>query len=84
MGVSLDVVFYRAVILDRIIFARHTNSVIVHYAKKNLRMKFRSTGLLQFSNFLFSYGLSTVMAYDKRSILDTLNAFRNVIDIQHL
>ena len=83
MGVSLDVVFYRAVILDRIIFARHTNSVIVHYAKK-LRMKFRSTGLLQLSNFLFSYGLSTVMAYDKRSILATLNAFRNVIDIQHL
>ena len=35
MGVSLDVVFYRAVILDRIIFARHTNSVIVHYAKKS-------------------------------------------------
>ena len=83
MGVSLDVVFYRAVILDRIIFARHTNGVIVHYAK-NLRMKFRSTGLLQFSNFLFSYGLSTVMAYDKRSILATLNAFRNLIDIQHL
>jgi len=35
MGVSLDVVFYRAVILDRIIFARHTISVIVHYAKKS-------------------------------------------------